>query len=287
MSRTCGVVHHARDLAPGDHLCWPFDDRADLRVAVVEYFREGLAADEQLLFVGDGSRASLVQDLAALPAIGELLESGVVMVESTSSLYLTQGAIDADRRIDGYQSLARQAVVDGFRGLRVAADATALVRSADERRDFVRYEAAVDAKIASLPMLALCAYDIAALGAEAVCDLCSVHPLRHVSGDEPPGFSVHVTTGGAVAVEGEIESGDEERFERALMLATATAATHLRLDFAGLRFAGIRPVAALADILGVLRRTGRTVHVANVPPILHRCWEALGLEPLIDTTVPS
>jgi anti-anti-sigma regulatory factor len=145
----------------------------------------------------------------------------------------------------------------------------------------VSYEAAVDPVIASMPMLAICAYDIGAIGDEGIADLHSVHPARRVPDDEPPGFSVHFASDGTVAVEGEIEYSDEARFARAITLATATGPADLCVDLRSLRFIGAGPLTALAESVGDQHITGRQVKIVNAPPIVHRCWEALDLDPAL------
>jgi hypothetical protein len=78
--------------------------------------------------------------------------------------------------VDTYLQATEQALSAGYRGLRVAADATDLARTRAQRDAFVRYEHLIDQGMADVPFSAMYAYDRRVLG-EAASELACAHPI--------------------------------------------------------------------------------------------------------------
>jgi DcmR-like sensory protein len=132
------------------HLCWVFDDYADFRAAAVEYLADGLAR---------GLRVRYIAELAPLERLEEARRPGAVEVLPVSGSYAGSArCVDSRTQVELYAADTRTAVAAGFTGLRVAADATMLVRTPAQLDAFARYEHQVDRYITLAPFSALCGY---------------------------------------------------------------------------------------------------------------------------------
>jgi hypothetical protein len=141
----------------------------------------------------------------AIPHVDALIEADRVRITSLSSVYRTDQVVDEFDQVARYRAATDEAVAAGFRGLRMAADATDLVRTADQREVFTRYEHLADELMVQHPFSALCAYDRQVLGSEAIEELACMHPLSSAGATS---FALHpcVVGGADVALVGEIGS---------------------------------------------------------------------------------
>lgn len=270
---------------PGSHICYSFDDVATLRRAAVEFLGEGADRGDRLLYVADrASDEDLLEDLADLDDLERLLNCGTLTVHATGHVYEGESEFDGWQQVARYRALTADALRDGHRGLRVAADATELVRSTDARRRFVRYEFAVDRFIAAAPMAALCAYDRRVLGA-GLEELCAVHPLHHGEDDHHAGFCLY-HDGSALHLAGEVDFANHRVLAVALEAVRASDAAVLQLDLSGLEFVDVGGLFQLNRLVLDVRRHGRSVEVLGAPSVVRRCSEMLGFEALGPGSTP-
>ena len=237
------------DHAVGDHVCWVVDAEQTKRDAVVAFLRDGLTRGKRLLYVADQP----LGDLVALGDVTGLVADGRLRAEPLTALF-TAGHVDPVTQVDRLRELTTEALDDGYAGLRVATDGTALVTDTAERRAFMTYEVLADRYIAGAPLSVLCTYDDRVLG-EGASELASVHRRRHATrpaGD--PRFGVHLA-GSRVIVSGEVDLANHERFAIALGAAAACDVGDLLLDLTELDFIDSRGVNELRDFLA--RTAGR------------------------------
>jgi anti-anti-sigma regulatory factor len=219
--RRLAIVHAAgqttvvRPTGVGRHLCWAFADRANFLDRARAFLAEGRAAGERLWLIGD--------DLPALDGV-----SSVPLREIHPA---------------GYALATTAALADGYTGLRVAVDATPLVR---QRAAFVADERLVDRYLADHPFSVLCGFDVRVLGAAAVAELACAHAAHNVA--EVP-FRLHGTPGsGGVALSGEVDGAGAALLSRALDRAAPPVVDgEVVVDGAGLEFIDHRSLLGLAD----------------------------------------
>jgi len=232
--------------AARDHVCRGYRGRGEFVAHAQEFLAEGLAAGERVLYVAPGDEAALAGRLREGGRCGEGLERGAVQVASVDTAYPTGAVVDPAGQVELYAAATSEALAAGFTGLRVAADATSLVRTPAQVAAFARYEHLVDHYMAGHPMSAMCGYDVAELGGEVVAQLACMHPHAH-AGATPFHLHGHVRDGAAAALDGELDPESRELWPLALERAglRATAGT-IAIDAAGLDFADHRSLAALA-----------------------------------------
>jgi hypothetical protein len=148
-------------------------------------------------------------DAFASAAHGVLTEAAargdaVLLVTADDALARYEGdAFDPGAQVARYRALAEDAVARGYGGLTVAADATPLVRTVEDRRAFARYEHLVDRyRHESGIFTAMCAYDALALGPDALAELAAVHP-EGTDGSTP--FRLFADGAGGLVLTGELD----------------------------------------------------------------------------------
>ncbi|OJF11217.1 DcmR-like sensory protein [Couchioplanes caeruleus] len=146
----------------GGHVCLSYDEPAAFEAAARDFLAEGVAAGERVWYLAPAPP----RDWSFRP---ELVRLG--------DHYPEAGVIDPAAGVAAYAAATERALADGYLGLRVAAEATPLVRTPDQLDAFARYEHLVDRYMRGAPFSALCGYDRVTLGDEAVDELACLHPV--------------------------------------------------------------------------------------------------------------
>jgi anti-anti-sigma factor len=273
--RAHGRVGEVPEAGPSDHVCWVYDDVRDLDAAVGRFLTGGLARGERLLVVGEELTGSL--GAASLPfgCTGALAARGALQTLTLAEAYDPTGRFVPEQQLAFYEAATRRAIDDGYRGLRVVAEGSALAGDPAHRPDLVRWEHLADDLVAHGPgFTALCAYR-GDLDAEALGDVASVHPVVHTPDGVPP-FQVFFDDG-RVVVAGSVDTFTADR------LATVLAATPVdvertvldlgRLDF--IDAAGCRVLAQWAH--DVSARPWR-LQITGTSRLVERMWRLLTLD---------
>ncbi|MBM7774301.1 anti-anti-sigma regulatory factor [Actinokineospora baliensis] len=228
------------------HLCWAFTEPAEFFARARAFLVEGLAAGKRVCLTAPGTERALLDQVATIPGIGDLLERGAVLVRSLDGVYAGGGVVDPEEQVRVYAGETDQAVADGFTGFRVAAEATHLVRTPAHLDAFASYEHVVDRYMAASTFDAMCAYNVPELGADTVDKLATMHPGGNV--DTVP-FHLHGWgRGGAVALDGELDLRSRELFPWALEhAAPGWGGGEVVVDARGLTFIDHHALLRLAD----------------------------------------
>lgn len=260
--RATGPVDGARGLGPGGHFCLAFDDRAEFRRQAAGFLREGLGLGERVLYVADAPGSELAEVAAGL---GAGARPGAVEVVAVRSMYGADEVVDPAAQVRTYAEATDAALADGFTGLRVAAEITVLVRGAEQRDAFARYEQRIDRYMTGHPFSAVCAYDRGVLGAAAVAELACVHPAAS-PGATP--FRFFAREGVGAVLGGEVDRTGRELLARTLDRAElAPLGDELVVDAAELGFLDHRGLLLL-DELG--RREEVVVALRGAPGVVGR-----------------
>ncbi|GAA4945162.1 MEDS domain-containing protein [Actinoplanes utahensis] len=161
-----------------DHTCWSFDDDRAFDRHAREFLRNGLCCGEQVWYVPGPRSGGIAEWLRGTSAKRERS----VRILDPATAYPADGAIDPDAQTAAYVTATEQALSAGFTGLRVVADATALVRTAAHLDAFARYEFAIGRYMRIAPLRALCVFDRSALGDDAMAQLACLHPRSNTAG---------------------------------------------------------------------------------------------------------
>ncbi|MFI7552230.1 MEDS domain-containing protein [Verrucosispora sp. WMMD703] len=229
------------------HLCWAYDDPAGFMTHAVEFLRAGLAAGERVWFVVSGPAEPVRDHLLGVRNFADALLTGAAQVRSLDGAYGSTAVIDPASQVASYRRATREAVAAGYSGLRVAADATELVRTAAQRDAFARYEQRVNEMMRTEPFQAMCAYDRSQLGEPAVAELACLHPEHNLGQLLFRLYAVPLRQGQA-ALAGELDPSNHDLFRTALDRADLQPVDdELVLDADGLRFLDHRALIHLNE----------------------------------------
>lgn len=173
-----------------------------------------------------------------------------------------------------YATATEQAVAAGYTGLRVAADATTLVRTPEQLDAFARYEHLIDRYMLTAPFSALCAYQRSQVGEESIAALACMHPGAN---PDATSFWLHATAerGCAAAIGGELDLATRDLLEPALRRADLQPHDgELILDVTRLTFIDHRSLLQLA---GHATNSGHRLVLRTAHPGPSHLTKALGL----------
>ena len=273
--RVHGAVLELPPPSSHDHVCWVYRDDAELTAAAVGFLDGGRARGERLLCIGDRVAELLRRSPGALGGVAALTDDGTLRILTLAEAYAAAGGFTAERQHAFYDEATRRALTDGYTGLRVFADVTALADAPGTRPELMRWEHLADDLIAHGPgMSAMCAYrdDVPAA---TLGDLGGVHPVVHAPVGAVP-FQVFFDDDG-LALAGDVDTLSAERLGR-ILATSPTSGSTVALDLSDLRFADVAACRVLAGWARTLAARGVALELVDAPPLLERMWHLLALD---------
>jgi ABC-type transporter Mla MlaB component len=254
-----------------DHLCWAYDDRAELRAAAHRFLADGVALGQRIRYVGAATVDVLRDDLDGFAGIDALMDAGAAEVVSLADMYwsTTVGPVE---QVAAYAGATSAAIADGYTGLRVVADATELVADPAGRDDFIRYEHLIDRSMADgLAFAAMCAYDTRRVG-DVLAELECVHPI--VNRSSLP-FSVVAAGLSRLSIRGEVDAMYDAEFATALeRVLYELPAALVEVDCSELRFIDHRGLHTLDR---TARGAATTLRLTDAPAVAARLVQLFDL----------
>lgn len=174
-------------LRHGDHLCLIYNSGAEKAVALVPYFKLGLAAGERCLCVGPpaaGRRLEQGLEEAGVHT-GSEMERGALVLVTRREDWLPAGHLDLGTLLDLLRRAEQQALDDGFSGLRLTWDLPWMLENSPGA-DFLELEAQLNRFLAGSRTTALCQYPRPLAEAGLVQDVLHTHPLAVLYGQICP-----------------------------------------------------------------------------------------------------
>jgi anti-anti-sigma factor len=276
--RSHGLVTEVPRSGGTDHLCWVYEDESSLDDAVERFLTGGLARGERLLCVGDDVVDRMRSDAPPLPDVAGLVARGALEMLTVAEAYDAVGEFSPERQFEFYEAMTRRAIDEGYSGLRVVAELSALAADADLRPELVRWEHVADEFMASgSGMTAMCAYR-GDLPGDALADVASAHPLVRAPDGMPP-FRVFFDDD-RVVVAGDVDTFSAGRLA-AVLASSPVGSDRAVLDLAPLEFADVAAVRVLARWAQDLRARSVDVEIEGASPLLARIWRVLGLGDLV------
>jgi len=235
---------------------------------VAAFFTDGLRNGLRVAYTGSGDPVVARADLAAMGDLDRLLSEGALQILSTADVYGADGQVDADRVVATYAAATEKALEDGFRGLRVSADATELARTPPQRDALARYEFLVDRYMAGHPLSALCGYGLE-LGNDTVAEFAVLHAPG--TSNEAP-FRVFGCADGAIGLAGEFDPVGVAALGRVLPRLRPVDGGALVVDMAAVEYVDHR---LLLTLDAYARGNGVAVSLRSAPPLAARLMELL------------
>lgn len=233
------VTEAGRGFGPHDHLCWAYDEFGEFNSAVADFLGEGLSQGLRVCYIGDGDTATLWNDLRDLDPIDRT-------AAQVKPLGAAAGAVmEPVGQLDTMTAATADALAAGFGGLRVAVEATPLVRTRDQLDAVARYEHLVDRYMIDHPLSVLCGFNRAELGQATIRQLACLHPT--VNQGAPP-FRLHASSCASASLSGELDATSVGVFSQALWCADLRPTTgEFVIDASELEFIDHRNLFSLAE----------------------------------------
>jgi anti-anti-sigma regulatory factor len=270
--RRHGPVRTAAGLGLHGHGCWIYADDAEFRAGALAFLKDGITLGQRLLYVGSGTVDKLRRDLDGLPNVERLLTEGRLRIMPLETAYAIGEPVDPMAQLTVFSTATSAALVDGYTGLRVVADATALVLTEDLWAAHTHWESVADRYVAKNPLAGLCCYDRRVLPDQLLGDLACVHRSSNGAASLAP-FRLFAGREG-MSLAGEVDSFSAVALRR--LLATVTPASgDLVLELDELEFIDHRGVLAIEDHSHALAREGRAIQLRGAPPSFDRLTELL------------
>jgi hypothetical protein len=195
-------------MRPHDHIGWVFAGAEEFASVAEGFLKEGLELGERLMFVTPNPAEDAYARLARSFAPADL------EVASIAEVYGESGVVDAARQRGTFASALRQALAEGYSGIRVAADNTPLVITAERFRAWTHWELVADRFMAENSVTGLCGFDRTAVNVDTLRHLVSLHPMSS-AGEPVPQFRLFVD-GDGLCMEGDIDGFAIEHLQRAI-----------------------------------------------------------------------
>lgn len=271
--RVIGPVSSYRGFGLQDHLCGVHGDPWDYRPRLTEFFSEGLERGLRVAYVGSGNVEELREQLDSVGDTDAPLGGEAIRVISFDEIYGVAALVDPTEVIKNYAAATQEALADGYRGLRISADVTDLVRAPEQQDAFARCEFLLERYSSRHPLSAMCEYRLE-LG-DAVTQFACMHAA--VPAGLTP-FQVFACDDGAVGLLGEFDVASRTAFERAMQrIQPAPDDSKLIFDMSAVRYMDHR---ALLTLDSFAEKCQVPVFVRSMPLIVRRIAQVLGLENL-------
>lgn len=169
----------------GDHICSICDTEEEQLRTAAAYLVDGLRRGERCVYIGE-TPAELQRFDAALQAAGHdaapLIEHGALLELTHAQAHLLDGRFDCERMLKMIDDAVRQAIADGFTGLRVCGDMSWLLLEAPGSGEVGEYEARLNQFFATTRSAAMCQYDRQRLPPPLIDMALATHSTAVVAG---------------------------------------------------------------------------------------------------------
>ena len=111
-------------LRPGDHICSVYDTDDQLVETVAYFLNEGLTRGERCWYVPAGAEAGAIRaamDRLGVDVAAESTRSALHLLDSNDT-YTVRGGFDPEQTMRVFSEAIEQALTDGFKGFRAAAE---------------------------------------------------------------------------------------------------------------------------------------------------------------------
>lgn len=161
-----------------EHICAFYETKAEQFQVIIPFLGGGLLKRERCLYVADENTAAEIKAGLLMRGlnVGRYLRSGQLRVLARRPSYLGLPRFDRQEVISWAVSALRQALGEGYSGLRVAVEASWILRDLSSIEDFLWCEAMSNAVFKGLPLKALCQYNAKRFMGDVVLKVLKTHP---------------------------------------------------------------------------------------------------------------
>ncbi|MDD5505653.1 MAG: MEDS domain-containing protein [Candidatus Omnitrophica bacterium] len=164
------------DIPWGSHMCMFYKAKNELISGLVSYFKTGLENNEFCIWAlpdsieAETAKSSLNEKLGNL---GYYLDRGQIEIRNYQDYYLKEGEFSAFALTDWWLKREKDALGQGFSGIRIAGDGTDLFNAHAFKMNL--YEKEIDKNIGQLKMKAICTYSLDKIDTLNILNIIAYH----------------------------------------------------------------------------------------------------------------
>lgn len=169
-------------IVPGTHLCLLYRDEGERWAVLVEYIRGGLEAGERVMYIADASSGREIRELLQHAGIdvGKAEGRDQLRFLTAEEAYLREGRFDPEAMIALLREGTKEALDQGFTGLRVTGEMTWALRGLPGSERLMEYEALLNDFFPGSSCIGLCQYDVRRFPPEILLDVLRTHPVAAI-----------------------------------------------------------------------------------------------------------
>jgi len=162
-----------------------YESNHDFESAIGSFLIAGLSNNYKFLYLMPEKDVASLRSviLSRKQTVEGLVREKAIEIIDPRRAYLSNGSFDPERQVKFLEDFALKALEEGFNGLCVAGEGTALLDSAIPLCKTIRYEAAVNDLIEKLPIIANCLYNPSRMDQKSVLEISRLHPYVHRTGE--------------------------------------------------------------------------------------------------------
>lgn len=160
----------------GSHVCQFYRTKEDLTDILVPYFEAGLENNEFCMWItGELLDEKEIRETMRknLPQFDHYIRTGQIEIIPYTEWYLIDGVFDQHRVLNAWMDKLDHALVKGYEGMRITADAAPLIKT--DWVHLVDYETKVNDSIHKNRMKGVCTYPLEKCGSSEVVDVIRTH----------------------------------------------------------------------------------------------------------------
>jgi PAS domain S-box-containing protein len=161
-------------LASGDHLCFIYRSREEQMSVIIPFILEGLKRNEKCLYVVDeNTEEDIVEEIKKHCDVEGYITSGQLVILRKEETYLRDGFFDPDRMIQLVKNAEREAIDEGYSGLRGTGEMTWVTEAETEK--LLEYEAKLNHFFPNSKCIAICQYNEKKFDPEVLISVVHTH----------------------------------------------------------------------------------------------------------------
>lgn len=165
------------DVERGDHLCLLYENEAQHRQVFTPYLRQGLLADEKVLYIADERGTDVIEDYLRASGLdpAPYIASGQLTL-LTSDVYAQDGSFDPDATIAMLGETLDEALEAGYKGMRGSGEMSWMLGETPGSDRALEYEAKLNRFFPGKPFLAICQYNMRRFPGHLLREALTTHP---------------------------------------------------------------------------------------------------------------
>lgn len=165
-------------LCPGMHVAGIYRGKEEKLSAIISYMSDSLKEGHKCVCVVDEDIKKNISDELSKKKISveKCAQWGQFVLLSHGDVYLKDGKFHSERVTGMLKNLHQDSLQEGFRGLRIAGEATAGLLDSVGHKDFIAYEARVNYFFPDTKAIGLCLYDESEFNKGFLLDVIYTHP---------------------------------------------------------------------------------------------------------------